>query len=376
MNKYFKPYLALINIIGFATIIFSSLTYPLVINGLWVILFCFSVIAEFTSIQYSSNKHISLVAPLSIVSLFFLNLTSTLFLIVTTHIAINIIGKYYHKTVDKFINDKFLFNMFCIGISTNCAYLIYQLDFNLFQIYSFYITLLLMVIVHSLVNYLLVSIVVYLYTGNTTESNFDLKQVLFSFYYFFMTSLFLIIAHKDYSYFGLFAVYIFLIPFQTKMLTYISGKELHDNLNTDQLTKAYNRYCLDKIMTDKINEKIPFTILFLDFDKFKYINDTYGHLVGDQILVHFVQLINHHVKGSYKLFRYGGDEFCIILNNPSDKELIIHQLEELKDQYKMTYENEVITYGFTIGDYTYNGEKDVKPYHILEHVDKLMYEKK
>lgn len=376
MNKYFKPYLTLIDIIGFAILIFAILSYPLIINELWLVLFCFSVMAEFTSIQYSSNKHISLVGPLSIVALFFLNLTSTIFLIVCMHIVINIIDKFYHKNINKFFNDKFFFNMFCISISTTCAYLITQLNLSFLLKYEFYITLLLMVLVHSLVNYVLVSIVVYLYTGNKNESNFDVKQVLFSVYYFFMTSLLLVVAYKDYNYIGLLAIYIFMIPFQTKMLTYISGKELHNNLYSDQLTKAYNRYYLDKIMTDKINEKIPFTILFLDFDKFKCINDTYGHLVGDQILVHFVQLINHHINVSYKLFRYGGDEFCIILNNPKDRNIILGQLDELKDQFKMVHENDVITYGLTIGDYTYYGEKDIKPYHILEHVDKLMYGKK
>lgn len=376
MNKYFKHYLALLNIIGLIIFIIANLKYPLILNDLWFILLIFSVISEILGIHFSANKNVSLIGALSVVSLFFLNITSTLFLIVCLQIIINCIRKFYIKELDKFFNDKFFFNICCFIISISSASIIYLLPINYLSKYAFIIKLLLMVIVHNIINYTLVALVIYLYTSDKREARFELKQLVLYSFHSFMTSLFLIIGYKDYHYFGLISVYIFIAPFQSKMLSSAIGDELRNNLYSDTLTNAYNRNYLDKVLADKLNHRVPFTILFMDFNKFKLINDTYGHLVGDKILAHFVQLIKKHLDDLGNIFRYGGDEFCIILNDPKNKTLIIEKLNVLSNSYQIIHDNQMIKYSVTIGDYTYNGEKDIKSYQILEQVDKLMYEKK
>ncbi|BBE31659.1 hypothetical protein OSSY52_18000 [Tepiditoga spiralis] len=82
----------------------------------------------------------------------------------------------------------------------------------------------------------------------------------------------------------------------------------------DALTGAYNFL---KIVDDmnKSNKKDIFSIAFFDMDNFKKINDSYGHLYGDQILKSIVKIIKNHIRSTDSVYRYGGDEFVVIFNN-------------------------------------------------------------
>jgi diguanylate cyclase (GGDEF)-like protein len=88
--------------------------------------------------------------------------------------------------------------------------------------------------------------------------------------------------------------------------------------SADPLTQLSNRRAMERDLPAQILEsrnKKPLSLLMLDVDCFKTINDTYGHLVGDRVL----QLLSHRLKHSLRsqelLFRYGGEEFVIILKN-------------------------------------------------------------
>lgn len=85
----------------------------------------------------------------------------------------------------------------------------------------------------------------------------------------------------------------------------------------DPLTKAYNRGYLKEVLTGEINRckrnKQPLTVIMLDIDHFKMINDDYGHLYGDSVLEQVAEALKHAAQraGDY-VFRYGGEEFCIV----------------------------------------------------------------
>ncbi len=85
----------------------------------------------------------------------------------------------------------------------------------------------------------------------------------------------------------------------------------------DVLTGLYNRKYLDKALEalarNYAEEGIPFSVIMLDIDHFKRINDTYGHKVGDSVLEFIGQTINGSVKGRDVPTRYGGEEFVIVL---------------------------------------------------------------
>jgi diguanylate cyclase len=85
----------------------------------------------------------------------------------------------------------------------------------------------------------------------------------------------------------------------------------------DPLTKVFNRRFLDVVIQNEItfaltHEK-PFSLVILDIDHFKKINDQFGHLVGDEVLCFVAEIIAANVRANDFIFRYGGEEFLIVL---------------------------------------------------------------
>jgi len=101
--------------------------------------------------------------------------------------------------------------------------------------------------------------------------------------------------------------------------------------NYDALTQLPNR----RLFYDRIEEAIAqakrknqrIAVFFIDLDRFKEVNDTLGHDIGDQLLVQAAVRINHIVNVKDTVARIGGDEFTVILNDISDN-LEVHQLAE------------------------------------------------
>ncbi len=96
---------------------------------------------------------------------------------------------------------------------------------------------------------------------------------------------------------------------------------------TDELTTLYNkRYfkiSLTHEITKSINNEMPLSLLVFDIDHFKKFNDTYGHLTGDFVLKSVGQAIKQFCRGSDVAFRYGGEEFVVLLpNTPTDDAVI------------------------------------------------------
>lgn len=86
--------------------------------------------------------------------------------------------------------------------------------------------------------------------------------------------------------------------------------------NTDPLTKLPNRRFLDAVFFDRAMEDpvsyFPLSAVVVDIDHFKKINDTYGHDVGDDVLIHFTQLMKECVRNTDVVARTGGEEFLIL----------------------------------------------------------------
>jgi len=94
-------------------------------------------------------------------------------------------------------------------------------------------------------------------------------------------------------------------------------KSLEEKTNLDALTKVFNRRALSSYLESVCsNKKPPFNLhlLVLDIDDFKKINDTYGHIAGDKVLIFMANTLKKTLRDGDKIFRYGGEEFVIILN--------------------------------------------------------------
>lgn len=91
--------------------------------------------------------------------------------------------------------------------------------------------------------------------------------------------------------------------------------------NRDALTGAYNRFYFKSYINEMLrqrtarNESQKFCIMMIDFNRFKHINDFYGHEYGDHVLKEFVNRVQEHIKGRDLLARLGGDEFVVLLDD-------------------------------------------------------------
>ena len=144
----------------------------------------------------------------------------------------------------------------------------------------------------------------------------------------------------------------------------------------DTLTKAYNRRMLAKIFNEYSKEKKPFTLVYLDIDQFKLLNDRNGHTIGDMVLISFVDRVLNTIKKSDKLIRVGGDEFVLILDgNLSEVDIkgIIKRIYRALNTF--TLSNTKLDVSVSIGYSRYpNDSIDLTK--LIDIADKNMYKEK
>ncbi|MEA3553943.1 MAG: GGDEF domain-containing protein, partial [Campylobacterota bacterium] len=103
----------------------------------------------------------------------------------------------------------------------------------------------------------------------------------------------------------------------------------------DGLTQVYNRNKFDELFELEIKNtkryKTPLCVAIIDIDKFKNFNDTYGHLIGDEVLITMAQTVKTHVRETDTFARWGGEEFVILLKNTNVKNAKIVS-EHIKDR--------------------------------------------
>ncbi|RKZ98783.1 MAG: GGDEF domain-containing protein [Gammaproteobacteria bacterium] len=87
----------------------------------------------------------------------------------------------------------------------------------------------------------------------------------------------------------------------------------------DPLTGIYNRYAMENMVSREIEltqrNNTPLSMIALDIDYFKKVNDTYGHAAGDCVLKHLTECVHQCTRTTDAMFRYGGEEFILLLNN-------------------------------------------------------------
>ncbi|MDX1957785.1 MAG: diguanylate cyclase [Leptospiraceae bacterium] len=158
-------------------------------------------------------------------------------------------------------------------------------------------------------------------------------------------------------------------------------KELERVARTDSLTGLLNRLNLIKSLENEflrgLRYKTPFSILLIDLDHFKNINDTYGHLAGDQALRIVGELIGKSFRTVDVVGRYGGEEFCVVL--PETKSVEAYNASEklrlaiLKSSFD--FNGMTIKLACSIGISEFKNE-DANVSEILERADKALYKAK
>lgn len=144
----------------------------------------------------------------------------------------------------------------------------------------------------------------------------------------------------------------------------------------DPLTGLYNRRCGEQRLAEEISRSQryghPLTVITLDLDRLKYINDTFGHAAGDEMIKCFAGRINKAIRGSDLAVRQGGDEFLLLLPECKPDE-VRHVLGRLSG-IRLDLGGQTISVAFSVGWTNYlPGES---PEELLRRADEALYANK
>jgi two-component system cell cycle response regulator len=154
---------------------------------------------------------------------------------------------------------------------------------------------------------------------------------------------------------------------------------------TDELTGLYNRRYLASHLAAMFDRAFwtgrPLSVMVLDLDKFKSINDTYGHDIGDQVIREFAEKIRSSVRGIDLACRYGGEEFLVAMPD-TEKEAARVVAERLRQEvaaHKLVInggrDELVVTVSIGIAS-TEDGPKDDTPQRLIKRADEALYSAK
>ncbi len=144
----------------------------------------------------------------------------------------------------------------------------------------------------------------------------------------------------------------------------------------DPLTGLYNRRFAEQRLAAEVarseRKGHPLTVLTVDLNNFKQINDTYGHPAGDQVLLEFAARLNHVIRGSDLAVRLGGDEFLVLLPECTleQLQLVLGRLGSLE----VNWQGQKIPVSFSAGWKEY--EMGDRPEELLASADQALYARK
>ena len=152
--------------------------------------------------------------------------------------------------------------------------------------------------------------------------------------------------------------------------------ELAEVANRDYLTNLLNHRSFQENLRNELDNNTDFYLVLTDIDKFKSINDQFGHVTGDKVLCQIGKIISSIIPVKQgKVFRYGGEEFAIILQT-NDQKVVDEILVKIKQSvaaHTFYCNGQPFSLTMSFGSCKQNGEK---PDQLVEKVDKLLYEAK
>lgn len=126
-------------------------------------------------------------------------------------------------------------------------------------------------------------------------------------------------------------------------------------LTTDPLTKVGNRKGFSEDIGPSIeagmNKKLSLVLMMIDMDNFKFLNDEYGYVAGDKVLYFIAQTIKGMIRTADKVYRYGGEEFAVILNrcDATQAEAIANKIRSKIEQSHLIYAGKNVHVTISVG---------------------------
>ena len=160
---------------------------------------------------------------------------------------------------------------------------------------------------------------------------------------------------------------------------YQTGKErimLYNLSRRDELTRLYNRLGLRDFFQDlKERKEEDYFFVMMDIDHFKTVNDTLGHRAGDTVLQVLAKILLDMENNDLVPFRYGGDEFCILVRKSERKKMIAYY-REISSRFVKNLPPEVKKLGISISAGASQKNSDITMAQVVENADRALYKSK
>jgi len=287
----------------------------------------------------------------------------------------------YRRLTKKAVSGDFLDGFYNIGsftIAYSISYYLYKLLYPSFQNipFGFWMLILLLVVISSIITNLLLTIVLFIlgelksvkeaiHWNLTVRTLADMGKTGF-------TNGLLLLFLQEGRWEML--VSLFLLNYFVSRSYMVKSQSIQNKIERDKfeqmayndfLTNIANRAYMDKKIADLNMTQEKIGVVVCDIDVFKEINDNYNHSVGDQVIQHFVGMLQSYLSEDDYLFRSGGDEFTLFLKNKSFEECM-DVLEKTRQKIlnhpaTVLYNNKPITISYTasFGLYYHKVEEDV-----------------
>jgi len=378
MKKLFMPYYILIVTLGLLIItnelMFKKIHFELSTTS--IIILIMAIISETIYYYFTKNTSVTLSSSIIIFSTMELPFLSVIG-VVLCFVIFGRISGVLRKELKQVVDMKWLFNSASFVITAKFSSLVLQkLDFKYLSNVDQVIVIFGLCMCYVLLNFILTYTVISLSTGeNAFKDQMFSEFLVFSFYTIMFTSL-LWFGYSSYGDISLLFLAVLIIPLQRSIVMQSKLSEITQRLIEDSLTSAYNRQYFDDLIYEKLAKKMEFSLIFLDMDKFKSINDTYGHLTGDEVLMDLVSKIKSFLRKDDCIVRYGGDEFCIVTYDNAFGEILMTLLRKNKSHFILDTGGNTINYSFTMSLVSYDGQGPETYRNIMKQADANMYERK
>jgi diguanylate cyclase (GGDEF)-like protein len=155
---------------------------------------------------------------------------------------------------------------------------------------------------------------------------------------------------------------------------------LQKQSNIDPLTKLYNRKALEmdgkELLKYSNSRKLDLVALMIDADDFKKVNDNFGHIAGDKVLILLAKLLRSSIRETDKAYRYGGEEFLILFNRAKKEDAVkvAQRIMNLVRKNKLVYKDKEIHITLSMGLTEHRKGDTLES--LIERADRAVYEAK